>query len=130
VGRVAGGVAVITILVALAAGLGAVCRYLLDEVVSHRSSGVFPYGTFAVNVSGSFVLGLVVGLGLHGHLGGDAATVAGAGFAGGYTTLSAWAWESLELAREGARRVAAANVVVSLAAGVLAGAAGLGLALL
>lgn len=114
--------------VALAAGLGAVCRYLLDEVVSHRTGGSFPYGTFSVNVTGSFVLGLVVRLGVHHHLGGDAATVLGAGFAGGYTTLSTWAWESLELAREGARPVAVANVVASLAVGLLAAAAGLGVA--
>lgn len=118
-----------TLAVALAAGLGALCRYLLDELVSHRTEGAFPYGTLAVNVSGSFVLGLVVGWGLHHHLGGDATAVLGAGFAGGYTTLSTWAWESLELAREGALRVAVANVAASLAAGLLAGAAGMGLAL-
>lgn len=119
----------LTLAVAAAAGLGAVCRYLLDEVVSHRSDGVFPFGTFAVNVTGSFVLGLVVGLGLHHHLGGDAVAVLGAGFAGGYTTLSTWAWESLELSREGAVRIAAAYVLASLGAGLLAGAAGLVLAL-
>lgn len=119
----------ITLAVALAAGFGALCRYLLDEVVSHRTDGVFPYGTLSVNVTGSFVLGLVVGVGLHHHFGGDAAAVLGAGFAGGYTTLSTWAWESLELAREGALRVAVANVAVSLGLGLLAGAAGLGLAL-
>jgi CrcB protein len=116
--------------VALAAGLGAVCRYLLDEVVSHRTSGAFPWGTFSVNVTGSFVLGLVVGLAAHHGLGGDAATVVGAGFAGGYTTLSTWAWESFELTREGAAGIADANVLLSLAAGMAAAAAGLGLALL
>ena len=120
----------LTLAVALAAGLGAVCRYLLDEVVSHRTDRVFPFGTVTVNVTGSFVLGLVVGLGLHHHLGGDATAVLGAGFAGGYTTLSTWAWESLELSREGAVRLAFANVIASLGAGLLAGAAGLGLALL
>ncbi|MBV9097770.1 MAG: CrcB family protein, partial [Frankiaceae bacterium] len=51
------------------------------------------------------------------------------GFAGGYTTLSTWAWESLELRREGRMRLAAANVLGSLALGLLAGAAGLGVAL-
>lgn len=120
----------ITFAVALAAGLGAMCRYLLDEVVSHRTDGAFPFGTFSVNITGSCVLGLVVGLSVHHHLGGDVAAVLGAGFAGGYTTLSTWAWESLELGREGAARVAAANVVLSLGVGLLAGAAGLGLALL
>jgi CrcB protein len=116
--------------VALAAGLGAVCRYLLDVAVTRRTRGSFPYGTFCVNVTGSFVLGLVVGLGLHHHLGGDAVAVLGAGFAGGYTTLSTWAWETLELGREGELRRAVANVLGSLAAGLLAAAAGLGLALL
>jgi fluoride exporter len=116
--------------VAIAAGLGAACRYLLDEVVSHRTEGAFPFGTFAVNVTGSFVLGLVVGLAVHHHVGGDAAAIVGAGFAGGYTTLSTWAWESLELGREGAALPAVANVALSLGAGLLAAAAGLGLALL
>ena len=118
----------IALAVALAAGVGAACRYLLDEVVSHRTEGAFPYGTFSVNVTGSFLLALVVGLGVRHHLGGDAVAVLGAGFAGGYTTLSTWAWESLELAREGAARVALGNVALSLAAGLLAAAAGLGLA--
>jgi fluoride exporter len=119
---------VIALGVALAAGFGAVCRYLLDEVVSHRSEGAYPFGTFSVNVTGSFMLGLLVGLADHHHLGGDAATILGAGFAGGYTTLSTWSWESLELAREGVVRVAVANVVFGLAFGLLAAAAGLGLA--
>jgi CrcB protein len=128
-GRLPGGHLMLTLAVALAAGFGAVCRYLLDEVISQRVRGAFPAGTFSVNVTGSFVLGLVVGLALHHHLGGDAAAVVGAGFAGGYTTLSTWAWESVELAREGAARAAAANVVLSLGVGLLAGAAGLALAL-
>jgi len=119
----------LTLAVAMAAGLGAVCRYVLDEIVSHRTDRAFPFGTFTVNVTGSFVLGLVVGLGRHHHLGGDAVAVLGAGFAGGYTTLSTWAWESLELTREGAVRVAAANMLASLGAGLFAGAAGLALAL-
>ena len=119
----------ITLGVALAAGVGSVCRYLLDDAVTRRTRGSFPFGTFAVNVTGSFLLGLAVGLGLHHHLAGGAVAVLGAGFAGGYTTLSTWAWESLEFGREGRMRLAAANVLGSLALGLLAGAAGLGVAL-
>jgi CrcB protein len=116
--------------VSLAAGVGAVCRYLLDRSVQRRVGGAVPYGTLAVNVTGSFLLGLVTGLVSHHGLPAVPATVAAAGFAGGYTTLSTWAWETLVLAESGALLAAAANVVVSLAAGLAATAAGLGLALL
>jgi fluoride exporter len=116
--------------VAVAAGAGAVCRYLLDRFVQARTHGVFPWGTLAVNVSGSFLLGLVTGLALHHGMATGPAVVLSAGFAGGYTTLSTWAWETLALAESGALLAAAGNVLLSLAAGLLATAAGLGLALL
>jgi len=54
--------------------------------------------------------------------------VLGAGFAGGYTTLSTWAWESIALAERGARAAVLVNVVGSFALGMAAAAAGLGLA--
>jgi fluoride exporter len=115
--------------VSLAAGSGAVARYLLDQAVSSRRPGRFPAGTFGVNISGSFVLGLSTGLVLHHGLGGDAAAVVGAGFAGGYTTFSTWAWECLALVETGTPRIAAAYGVGSLVAGLAAAAVGLGLAL-
>jgi fluoride exporter len=121
---------VLMLLVTLAAGLGALARYVVDEVVTHRTRGPFPTGTLVVNITGSFVLGVVTGLALHHGLAGDVTTVIGAGFAGGYTTFSTWAWESLALAEDGIRGAAAVNVVGSIFAGLAAAAAGLGLALL
>jgi len=118
-----------SIAVLLAAGVGAVARYALDEVVEHRTSGVFPWGTLVVNVSGSFLLGLVTGLALHHGLPRTPTVVLGAGFAGGYTTFSTWAWESLALVEARASVATVGNVVGSVAAGLLAAAAGLGLAL-
>ena len=120
----------LTLAVALAAGAGAVLRYVIDHVVQRRARGRFPYGTFVVNVTGSLVLGLVTGLALHHGLGTTATVVIGSGFAGGYTTLSTWAWETLALAEDDALLAAAVNVFGSFAAGLAAGAAGLGLALL
>jgi CrcB protein len=124
----------LTTLVALAAGLGAVARYAVDEAVSRavwrRGRGAFPYGTFWVNVSGSFVLGLATGLAAHHGLPRTPTLVVGTGFAGGYTTLSTWAWESLALDEAGRAGAAALNVVGSIAAGLAAAAMGLGLALL
>jgi CrcB protein len=120
----------VTLLVTLAAGVGAVARYAVDRAVQHRAGARFPYGTLLVNVSGSFLLGLLVGLAAHHGLGSSTGAVLGAGFAGGFTTLSTWAWESLALAETGSGTAAAVNVVGSLALGLAAGAAGLGVALL
>jgi CrcB protein len=92
-----------------------------------------PYGTFVVNMTGSLFLGLVAGLAAHHGLPGRAHLVLGTGFAGGYTTLSTWAWESVALTlggNGGSVARAALYVVGSLAAGLAAAAAGLGLALL
>lgn len=119
-----------TVAVAVAAGLGAVARYLLDRLVQRRAQARFPYGTLLVNISGSFLLGLAVGMTAHHGLPTTTGAIVGAGFAGGYTTLSTWAWESYALADGAAVRLAAANVVGSLALGLAAGAAGLGLTLL
>jgi fluoride exporter len=121
---------VVTILVTVAAGIGAVARYLVDGAVQRRTNSPFPFGTLAVNLTGSFVLGLLVGLSAHHGLATSTGAVLGAGFAGGYTTLSTWAWESIALAERGARSASTLNVIGSLGLGMAAGAAGLGLALL
>jgi CrcB protein len=113
-----------------AGGIGAVCRYVLDQLVQHRTAGELPYGTFLINVVGSLVLGLVLGLATHHGLASQATLVIGTGFAGGFTTLSTWAWESLALAEGGDLPAASLNIVGSFAAGLLAAAAGFGLALL
>jgi CrcB protein len=116
--------------VALVAGLGAVARYVVDTVVQRRYGGAFPLGTLSINVVGSFVLGLVTGLAAHHGLNGRTAIIVGVGFCGGFTTFSTWMWESLVLTRAHAVRAAAVNMFGSVVLGLLAAAAGLGLALL
>jgi CrcB protein len=120
----------LSVWVALAAGAGAVARYVLDQIVEHRTSGPFPLGTLLVNLSGSLVLGLVVGLGLHHGLPTTPSVIVGVGFAGGYTTFSTWAWESIALREDGEPGQAVINALGSFAAGLAFAAAGLGLALL
>ena len=97
--------------VGVVGGLGAIARMLLDGAVAAR---VFPWGTLAVNLSGTFALGVLIGAGV----GGDALRIAGAGFLGAYTTFSTWMLETHRPAEDGRWHVAAANVVVSLVAGV------------
>lgn len=112
--------------VSLAGGVGAVLRYVVDVLVQHRTGAELPYGTLVVNVTGSFLLGLLVGL-VPADPPSDAAVVLGAGVLGGYTTLSTWAWESLALARTAALGRALLNVAGSFAAGLAAAVAGLAL---
>jgi CrcB protein len=103
-----------------AAGIGAPARYLLDGWVQDRTEGAFPWGTFTVNVTGCFALGIVAGLGLYHDLGSTAAVVVGTGGLGAYTTFSTVTFETVRLAEEGAVdeavRNAAANLFVGLAA--------------
>ena len=120
----------LTLAVALAAGGGAVARSLTDHAVHRRLGRRLPYGTFVVNTTGALLLGLLTGWSLHHGLDRDVLVVLGAGFAGGYTTLSTWAWESLALAEAGQVRGAVLNVAGTFALGLAAAALGLGLALL
>jgi CrcB protein len=110
--------------VAAAAAVGAVCRYLLDQVVTHRYGSAFPWGTVVINVSGSLLLGLVTGLAASHGLPAAPTAVLGTGFLGGYTTWSTYLWETLALAEGGAAALAALNLLGSLAAGLAAAAAG------
>ncbi|HTR33321.1 MAG TPA: fluoride efflux transporter CrcB [Gaiellaceae bacterium] len=101
-------------------GLGALLRFALDGAIGSRLGGEFPWGTLAVNLSGSFVLGLLAGAAVEG----DALLLAGTATIGGYTTFSTWMLETHRLGEDGDRFVLAANVAGSLVAGLLAAFAG------
>lgn len=106
--------------VALLGGAGGVLRFLIDRAVSHRLPGLFPSGIFVVNISGALALGVLTGL----APGTTTTLLAGVAFVGAYTTFSTWMLQTLEL-RDGKRTgLAVANVVVSLALGLVAAAAG------
>jgi CrcB protein len=120
----------LAILVGLAASVGALARYLLDQAVAGRTKSAFPWGTWVINVSGSFILGLITGLALHHGLNAHVVSVLGTGICGGYTTFSTFNFETIRLTEEGSLVTAASNIAGSIAAGLLAAAAGLGLALL
>ena len=107
--------------VAAAGALGALARYGLEGLVSRRAPGAFPWGTFAVNITGAFLLGFVFTVMT------EQLTVApwirGAvtiGFLGAYTTFSTLSFETYRLAEDGALGLAAANALGSLAAGLTA----------
>jgi CrcB protein len=113
---------VTVLLVALGAAVGAPARYLADRSIHLRHGGVFPWGTLAVNVFASFVLGVVTGAGS--HVAANVDVFVGTGFCGALSTYSTFSFETMRLAQTGARTAAAANVALSLIAGI--GAAALG----
>lgn len=108
------------LLLAIAGGLGAGARYGLDLWVRPRVSTLLPWSTLLINVTGSFALGLLVGLGTSDtwH------TILGTGFLGGYTTFSTASVETAHLAIDRRDAAAAANALVMLTVSVAAAAGG------
>ena len=121
---------ILALLVGLGAAFGAVARYVLDQAVTRRRGSTFPAGTWLINITGSFILGLLTGLAAHHGLSAHVLTVIGTGVCGGYTTFSTFSYETVRLSEDGAGLVAVGNVVGSIAAGLAAAALGLALALL
>ncbi|MGM1018944.1 MAG: fluoride efflux transporter FluC [Actinomycetota bacterium] len=109
------------VLAALAGGLGAALRYLLDLAVARVAGRRFPWGILVVNVTGSFALGVVTAA-LP-----DAAFVVGAGLLGGYTTFSTAMLDALALWRDGERPASVGYLIGTFVASVLAALAGLAL---
>jgi CrcB protein len=105
---------------ALIGGVGSVLRFVVDGVIAFRTGRAFPYGTLAVNISGALLLGLVAGLALS-H---DRALLAGTAAVGSYTTFSTWMFETQRLGEDRQVPNLAANIVVSLVAGIAAAALG------
>lgn len=110
----------------LAGACGAVARFLAVEVVAKRWTGDFPLGTFLVNLSGAFLLGLVVTVGAAPATA-PARLLLGTGFLGGYTTFSTLSFETHALRRRGLFQHAVANASATLLCGMAAAALGLAL---
>ena len=114
---------------ALAGGVGAGLRYLVDVLVIGGRPARLPLGTLVVNITGSFALGLLTGFGA-GIIGGNAAWIIGVGLLGGYTTFSTVSVESVLMMRTGEARRGWLNVAGTLLLGVAAAAAGVAIGLL
>lgn len=110
-----------TIWIGLAGFCGAASRYHFEGWVSNRWPSAFPWGTFAVNVTGCFLLGLVFTLLTERFLPHpDLRTAIAIGFVGAYTTFSTFAFETLRLGEDGAVALALTNVFASVVAGIIA----------
>lgn len=103
------------LLVALGGAVGSVLRYLLSSI-----NTLWPWGTFAVNVIGSLLIGLLVGLVSKGVLSPEMKLLLVTGFCGGFTTFSTFANESFGMMKAGDILMTALYVGASVVIGILA----------
>ena len=103
---------------------GAYARFSATAMITRRRPTAFPWGTFSVNLSGGFALGVLTGLGV----GGDALLILGTGFLGGYTTFSTWMVESQRLGEDGDSPDLILYLLGSMLAGLVTTGAGWALA--
>jgi CrcB protein len=106
--------------VAIGGALGALTRYVVDRFIEAREFGIFPWSTFSINVTGCFVVGVVIASIVDRHEAPDWLRVGMVmGVLGGYTTFSTFAQETLDLFDEGRIALATTYALGSVAVGVL-----------
>lgn len=116
------------IAVAVASAAGGLSRYGLGRLIAESSSSAFPWETFAINISGSFTIGLLYALFEETAISPTLRAAILIGFLGSYTTFSTLSLESFRLLEDGAYGLAFANLAGSIAAGLFAVYAGIVLA--
>lgn len=103
-------------LVAIGGFCGAISRYALSNFIQSRHKNPFPYGTFVINLTGSFLLGILFGK----HtLQPEIFFLLGTGFMGAYTTFSTFEFESIELIRKEKIIVSIIYLVLSVVLGII-----------
>lgn len=112
--------------VGLGGALGSLARHGVNMLVSHRLGQVVPYATFAVNLAGCAVIGLLAGMIAGGRIAmtPEMRTFVFVGILGGFTTFSSFGLDTFVLAREGRQLAAALNVAGQVVLGLGAVATG------
>ena len=109
------------LMVLLGGGVGALARYVLGTAIAARIGGRFPLGTLVINVSGSFLMGLLMALlteRLQPHP--NLRLLLIVGFLGGYTTFSSFEYETFRAMQDGGKWIGLVNVVGSVTRGYIA----------
>jgi CrcB protein len=101
--------------------IGAIARFWLGSYIGGRMGTRFPYGTFVINISGSFLIGLILTvLSERTHLSPNWRYLIPIGFIGAYTTFSTFEYETLRTIQDGQFFIASLNVVLSVVVGFAA----------
>jgi CrcB protein len=108
------------LLVFLGGGIGSALRYAIGRIFNTSSAG-YPWGTFSVNIIGSLLIGVFMGIALkNNNLSGNQTLLLVTGLCGGFTTFSAFAYENQQFLKEGDLTSFAIYTLGSLSLGILA----------
>ena len=119
----------LVILVAIGGAVGSVARLVLSTVIQQRAGAGIPVGTLVVNVAGGLIIGFILRYSLGStSIGAEGRALLASGFCGGFTTFSAFSYETLGLIESGDYRRAAVYVVSSVALSLIATFAGIAIA--
>lgn len=103
------------VIIAICGAAGCLARYLLSGWVYNQLGRNFPYGTFAVNILGAFLIGLIMELALRSTMiSANLRTGLTVGFLGGLTTFSTFSYETFRLLEDGEFVIATSNVLASV----------------
>lgn len=112
-------------IIGICGALGAVARYKLDTFIQDRTRSALPIGILVINVIGSLILGLLVGLHLQHGLSNNIELAVGVGFCGGFTTFSSLMYEFTQLAQARVFRRAVGILSLNMVLGGIAATIGL-----
>jgi CrcB protein len=106
------------LIVGSGSAIGGISRFLLGRWVHERWPSVFPAGTLLINVLGCFLIAVVYTWTVKGNLPEETRLLLTTGFCGGFTTFSTFAWENLELLRNGNTGLAVTYTLASVVLGI------------
>lgn len=113
-------------LIFLAGGIGSLLRFIIDGLIRSVLGRRFPWGTLAINIAGSFLLGYITALATH-YNNSDLRLVMGVGFCGGFTTFSTAIFEAVRLLQSKRYVTGLLQVLANTSLAVLVATIGLGL---
>lgn len=109
------------LIVALGGAIGSMLRFWAGGYVSGRLGSRFPYGTFVINITASFLIGFIMTLlAERTHMNPAWRYLLVIGFLGGYSTFSSFEYETFQVFQDGEMLIAALNVALSVAVGFVA----------
>ncbi|MBP1990027.1 fluoride efflux transporter CrcB [Paenibacillus eucommiae] len=105
--------------IGLAGVVGTLLRYYMGKWISSKVGTGFPWGTWSINMTGSFLLGGLYAMNQHHDIPNWAWLIVGTGFSGGFTTFSTFGYETIQLLQSGKWYRAAVYIVASILLGLL-----------